>query len=108
MPALPQRSDAADRRSLSECRNRRMGRLVIDAISYAPVLAQAFLSPRSAQKSVSVRFGQRKECPYRSADAVFFDFPHYKHILRVFLSSIPSHRDTLSSFLSNAATFQNT
>ena len=43
-----------------------------------PVLAEASLSPRSAQKSVSTRFRQPKECPYRSADTVFLGFPHCK------------------------------
>jgi hypothetical protein len=43
-----------------------------------PVLAEAFLPPRSGPKSVSTKFQQRKECLYRSADAVFLGFPHCK------------------------------
>jgi hypothetical protein len=43
-----------------------------------PVPAQAFLSPRSVQKSVSTRFRQLKECLYCSADAVFLGCPRCK------------------------------
>jgi hypothetical protein len=73
-----------------------------------PVLAQAFLSPRSARKSVSTRFRQRKECLYRSADPVFLGFPLYKtHPARFSqLHSFPSRY--FLGFLSYAATFQNT
>jgi hypothetical protein len=75
-----------------------------------PVLAEAFLSPRSVQSlsrpsSTGRRaktwcgFGSAKACPYRSEDAVFLSFPHTlpapgvpappapafaKHILRAF------------------------
>ena len=57
-----------------------------------PLLAEASLSPRSAQKSVSTRFRQPKECPYRSADTVFLGFPHCKtHPARFSqLNSFPS------------------
>jgi hypothetical protein len=57
MPAVQQRSDAADRRSLGECRNRRMGQLMSNAISYAStgpgfpvaqVCAEVCLDPVSA------------------------------------------------------------
>jgi ABC-type uncharacterized transport system permease subunit len=73
-----------------------------------PVPAEAFLSPKSAQKSVSTRFRQRKECLYRSADAVFLGFPHYKNILRAFLSSILPIAILSRLPLSNTVTFQNT
>jgi hypothetical protein len=73
-----------------------------------PVLAQAFLSPRSAQKSASTRFRQRRECLYRSAVAVFLGFPHYKtHPAR--FSQLHSFLSRyFLGFLSNAVTFQNT
>jgi len=73
-----------------------------------PVLAEASLSPRSAQKSVSTRFRQPKECPYRSADTVSSAFHIAKHILRASPSSIPSHRHYVLRYLSNTVTFQNT
>ena len=73
-----------------------------------PVLAEAFLSPRSGPKSVSTQFRQRKECLYRSADAVFSASRIAKHILRASPSSIPSHRDYVLRYLSNTVTFQNT
>jgi putative transposase len=61
MPAVQQRSDAADRRSLGECRNRRMGQLLSNAISYAStgsgfpvaqVCAEVCLDPVSAAHGV--------------------------------------------------------
>jgi len=73
-----------------------------------PVLAQAFLSPRSAQKSVSTRFRQRKECLYRCADAVFFGFPHFQTHPPCFSQLHPFPSRYFLGFLSNAATFQNT
>jgi hypothetical protein len=73
-----------------------------------PALTQAFLSLRSAQKSASTQFRQRKECLYRSADAVFLGFPHYKtHFAR--FSPLHSFLSRyFLGFLSNAVTFQNT
>src|SRR5207249_5001197 len=59
MPAVQERSDAADRCSM-------------------PVLAEAFLSPSSMQKSVSTQLPQRKGCLYHSGDAVFLGFTHCK------------------------------
>ena len=73
-----------------------------------PVPAEPFLSPKSAQKSASTRFRQLKECLYRSADAVFFGFPHYKtHPARVSQFHLFPSRYFLG-FLSNTVTFQNT
>jgi hypothetical protein len=73
-----------------------------------PVLAEASLSPRSAQKSVSTRFRQPKECPYRSQIPFSSAFHIAKHILRTSPSSIPSHRDYVLRHLSTTVTFQNT
>jgi hypothetical protein len=73
-----------------------------------PVLAQAFLSPRSVQKSVSIRFRQRKQCLYRCADAVFFGFPHLQTHPARFSQLHPFASRYVPGFLSNAVTFQNT
>src|SRR5712692_101016 len=63
MPAVPERSDAADRCSLSGRRNRPMGQLMKDAISYASagrgfpvaqVWAEVCLDPVPAAQGVSV------------------------------------------------------
>src|SRR5712692_7152998 len=63
MPAVPGRSDAADRCSPGGRRNRRMGQLMSDAISYASagrgfpvaqVYAEVCLHPVSAAQGVSV------------------------------------------------------
>src|SRR5207245_10799170 len=43
-----------------------------------PVLAEAFLSPTSRQKSVATQLPQRKGCLYRAGDAVFLGFTHCK------------------------------
>ena len=66
-----------------------------------PVLAEAFLSPRSGPKSVSTRFGQRKQCLYRSEDAVFLGSAIAKYILRASVVSIPYNR---RSFLGHLPT----
>jgi len=73
-----------------------------------PLLAEAFLSPRSGPKSVSTQFRQRKECLYRSADAVFSASRIAKHILRAFshLHSLPSRYSL--GLLSKTVSFQNT
>jgi hypothetical protein len=73
-----------------------------------PVLTAAFLLPRSGPKSVSTRFWQRKECLYRSRDAVFHDFPHCKTILRASPVSIPYNRRYSLGLLFNTVSFQNT
>ena len=77
-------------------------------LSAMPVLAEAFLSPRSGPKSVSTQFRQRKECLYHSADALFLGFPHCK--------THPARFSHLHSFLSRyflgglskTVSFQNT
>jgi hypothetical protein len=84
-----------------------MGQLMKDAISYASA-GRGFLSPRSGPKSVSTQFRQRKECLYRSADAVFLGFPHCKtHPVRFsHLHSLPSRY--FLGLLSKIVSFQNT
>jgi len=89
MSAVQQRSDAADRRSLGECRNRRMGQLMSNAISYAragrgfpfaQVCAELCLDPVSAAPGVSLSL--RTCC--------FLGFTHSKTHPAGSLSSIPS------------------
>ena len=89
MPALQQRSDAVDRRSLGDCRNRRMGQLMNNAISYASagpgfpfarVCAEVCLDPVSAAQGGSVSL---RRCR-------FFGFPYWKTHPAALLSSITS------------------
>ena len=77
MPAVQERSDAADCCSPGGRRNRRMGQLMSHAISYASagrgfpvaqVCAEFCLDPVSAAQ----------EPLYRSGDPVFLGFPHSK------------------------------
>src|SRR5260370_41118103 len=73
-----------------------------------PVLAQAFLSPRSVQKSISTRLRQRKGCLYHSGDAVFLGFTHCKTHHPYLSHLIPFHRRSFFDSLSNTSTFKTT
>src|SRR5271156_5071411 len=95
MPAVQQRSDAADRRSLGECRNRRMGQLMNNAINYASagpgfpvaqVCAEVCPDPVLAVRGVSLSI---RRCG-------FLGFPHCKTHPPALLSCLPSILSRLS------------
>ena len=73
-----------------------------------PVLAEASLSPRPAQKSVSAAFASPRSVPIAPQIPVFLGFPHCKtHPTRFSqLHSFPSR--FVPRYLSNTETFQNT
>src|ERR1035438_213327 len=106
MPAVQQRSDAADRCSLGGRRNCRMGQLMNDAIKYAAgrgfpvahVCAEVCLDPVSAAQGVSVSL---RRCR-------FLRLPTLQTHPARFSQLHPFPSRYFLGFLSNAATFQNT
>jgi hypothetical protein len=108
MPAVQERSDAADRCSPGERRNRRMGQLMSDAISHAragrgfpvaPVCMEVCLDPVAG----TARDGCiAPETPFSSASRIA------KHLLRASPLSIPSNRRYFLGLLCNTVSFQNT
>ena len=102
MPAVPARSDAADRCPPRRRRNRWMGQLMSNAIIYAST-GRGFLSPGSVQKSVSKEFQRRKES---SGSLWRCRLPRrgtlQKTILPASPVSIPTQSQVLSRLLSNS------